>query len=258
MMGLLRALAVVAVFGFAPTVASAEGEAIVSGLSQSRVGITINFDGSEILVYGAVDRSAPAPEGPLDVIVTIEGPTGPRVVRKKTRQFGIWMNGEAAEFDRAPEFYAVTGTRPLAEILDPSQDLLHKISLPTTMRALSAPQQVAEPEAFKEALMRLGRRAGAYVTEEHGVSLTRNVLFRADMVLPANLSEGLFLVRVFLLRDGKVIATEASGIAVHKEGIERVLHRLALDQPAIYGVLSLLMAIFAGWGASAAFGWLRR
>src|SRR5690606_23126137 len=43
-------------------------ETIVAGLSQNRVSITADFDGSEILVYGAVRRDSPPPEGRLDVI----------------------------------------------------------------------------------------------------------------------------------------------------------------------------------------------
>ena len=43
--------------------ATAAPEAIVAGLSQNRVSITADFDGSEILIYGAVKRDAPAPAG---------------------------------------------------------------------------------------------------------------------------------------------------------------------------------------------------
>ena len=36
-------------------------ESIVAGMSQNRVSITADFDGSEILIYGAVKRETPAP-----------------------------------------------------------------------------------------------------------------------------------------------------------------------------------------------------
>ena len=57
-----------------PLPAAAAQEVIVSGLSQNRVSITADFDGSEILIYGAVKRDAPPPEGAMDVIITVEGP----------------------------------------------------------------------------------------------------------------------------------------------------------------------------------------
>ncbi|HEX9859282.1 MAG TPA: TIGR02186 family protein, partial [Paracoccaceae bacterium] len=57
-------------------------EQIVAGLSQNRVSITANFDGSEILIYGAVKRESPAPDNfPLQVIVTVEGPSKAQIVR---------------------------------------------------------------------------------------------------------------------------------------------------------------------------------
>jgi hypothetical protein len=47
-------------------------------------------------------------------------------------------------------------------------------------------------------------------------------------------------------------------ITVRKVGLERWLYRLAFDQPFLYGLMSLGVAVFAGWGASAAFRKLRR
>lgn len=235
----------------------AAAEEVVTGLSQSRVGITVNFDGSEILVFGAVARDIPAPEGALDVIVTIEGPSGPVTVRRKDRVFGIWVNTDAVEVNSAPVFYAVASTRPVEDILSATDDLRHRITLPQMVRAIGVAHQAEDTSLFTDALMRLRTESGAYSGDETGVRLERDVLIRADVQLPANLTEGMFRARVFLLREGKVIALEESLIEVHKEGIERFLHRLALDQPLIYGILSLVLAIAAGWLASAAFSRFR-
>ncbi len=70
------------------------GEQIVAGLSKDNVQITANFDGSSILIYGAIKRDAPDPRTPpLAVIVTVEGPATPVIVRKKEHVAGIWING---------------------------------------------------------------------------------------------------------------------------------------------------------------------
>lgn len=253
----MRRLALIAVAALALAL-PLKAEEIVADLSQSRVGITVNFDGSEIIVYGAVSRDAPAPEGPLDVIVTIEGPSTPVVVRRKSNVLGIWVNTDSVSIDHAPAFYAVASTRPLDEILSLSEDLRYRITLPQTVRTLGVAHDDDDSPDFREALIRLREKSGAYVLGDHQVQLTRNVLIRADVVLPANLTEGMFRARVFLLRGGHVVAQEETAIEVHKEGIERILHRLALDQPLIYGLLSLAVAIFAGWFASALFTWIRR
>lgn len=233
-------------------------ETVVAGLSQNRVAITANFDGSEILVFGAVSRDAPVPEGRLDVIVTIEGPAGPVIVRRKARRVGIWVNTDAVEIDTAPSFYAIATTGPLAEILTETENLRHRISIGQAVRTIGASGQAPDSPVFSEALIRLRRASGAYIVEDGGVTLDRDTLIRADILLPANLTEGIFRARIFLLRDGAVVAQEETAIDVHKAGLERFLHRLALEQPLIYGILSLSLAILAGWMASAVFTWIRR
>ena len=50
-------------------------EEVVAELSQTNVSITTNFTGSEILIFGAVKRAAPAPQdSDLHVIITVAGP----------------------------------------------------------------------------------------------------------------------------------------------------------------------------------------
>jgi uncharacterized protein (TIGR02186 family) len=89
------------------------------------------------------------------------------------------------------------------------------------------------------------------------VSLTDETLFRADVALPANLTEGDYRVRMFLTRGGTVVDFREEVINVRKEGLERFIHNLAHEQPLLYGLLSLLLAVGAGWGASAAFRLIR-
>jgi uncharacterized protein (TIGR02186 family) len=96
----------------------AVAETVVAGLSRDAISITTNFEGSEILIFGAVSRVAPPPEGSeLHVIVTVEGPPRPVTVRRKARRFGIWVNTDAIEVDAAPTFYAVAATGDLDTVL---------------------------------------------------------------------------------------------------------------------------------------------
>jgi hypothetical protein len=47
-------------------------------------------------------------------------------------------------------------------------------------------------------------------------------------------------------------------IDVRKVGLERWLYNLSREQSLVYGLLSLAIAIAAGWLASAAFAMIRR
>lgn len=249
----MRWLAVVLCLMAAPVGA----ESIVAGLSQNRVSITADFDGSEILVYGAVKRDAPAPEGALEVIVTVEGPATPVTIRKKDRRAGIWINTEAVHVDAAPSFYAVATTGPLRSILSDTEDLRYRITLPRVIRAVGSATEAGDPAEFIEALQRIRLEDRRYRVLQGAVEFVEETLFRADIVLPANLTEGEYRVRLFLTRDGRVIDAQDRVVGVRKEGLERFLYNLAIQQPWIYGLLSLVMAAVAGWGASTLFRLVR-
>lgn len=235
----------------------AHAEEIVAGLSQDQVSITANFDGSEILIFGAVNRQAPPPEdSALDVIITVAGPDRPVIVRRKARRFGIWVNTEAAEVDAAPTFYAVASTQPLDDILTATEDLRHRITIPSAIRAVDL--MVNNPGEFSEAVLRIRQDEGLYAQLEGAVTLREATLFDTAIALPANLVEGDYATRIFLLRGGDVVSQYQTEISVRKVGLERIIYNLAHDRPLVYGVLSLTIAIFAGWAASAFFQLIRR
>ncbi|MFA7432902.1 MAG: TIGR02186 family protein [Gemmobacter sp.] len=234
----------------------ARAEEVVAGLSHQRIALTANFDGSEIMVYGAVKRDQPAPEGPLEVIVTVEGPSTPVTVRRKSRVFGIWVNTESVVISRAPSFYAIATTAPFSEILSDTENLRHQISIPRAIRAVGIAAAEDAP-GFTEALVRIRQAEGHYHLDENTVGLAEATLFRADFVLPANLVEGDYRVRIFLTRGGAVVDLLEETILVRKEGLERFLYNLAQDQPLVYGTLALALAVVAALMASAAFRFFR-
>ncbi|CAM3159006.1 conserved hypothetical protein [Paracoccus aminovorans] len=234
-------------------------EQIVAGLSREDVDITTNFDGSEIIIYGAIKRERPIPrDNPLDVIVTVEGPARAVTVRHKERRLGVWVNTGRVGIGSAPSFYVVATTRPLQRILKPEQDQRFRISIPLAMRAFAGNADVPDVVPYTEAFVRLRENADMYRQDDGAVLLAEQTLFRADVRLPANLIEGFYSTRIFLLRDGAVIDSFRAPIEVRKVGLERWLYRLALDRPLIYGIMSLAIAVAAGWGASAAFRLVKR
>lgn len=234
-------------------------ERVVAGLSSDSIAITATFDGSDILIYGAIKREAPVPAGPpLQIVVTVEAPSQPVTVWRKQRRAGIWINAESVEIGSAPGYYAVATTAVLDQILDPEWDSRYRISLSQAMRAFAGQLAVDNAIPFTQALIRLREEGGLYRLDEGSVKLVDQTLFRADVSLPANLIEGSYKTRIFLLRDGQVIDVFIAPIDVRKVGLERWLYRLAFDQPLAYGLMSLAVAVIAGWGASAAFRRLRR
>ncbi len=239
-----------------PTLAGAEE--VVLGLSSDQVSINTSFNGGEILVFGAVKREKPIPDGPpLQVVITVAGPSAPVTVRRKARRFGIWINTEAVNVDIAPSFYAVATSGPLHEVVSNTEDMRYKISIDRAIRSVGAPPAIKDSGAFTEALIRVRGKEGLYQLLENRVAVDQQTLFRTAIDMPANLTEGTYGVRIFLTRAGKVISRYETRIDVRKVGLERWLFTMSRQNPLWYGLMSLAIAIAAGWGASAAFRLVR-
>ena len=232
-------------------------EEVVAGLSRDEVQITANFDGSDILIYGAVKRDSPAASKPMEVIITVSGPEQAVNVRKKAWRFGIWVNASAVEVDEAPSFYAVASTGALKQVLTRTEDLRHRISIPRAIRSVGAPSTVANAAEFTEALIRIRTANNLYQQLDNSVKLYDQTLFSTTIDLPANLVEGPYDTRIFLVRDGIVVDDYETIINVNKVGLERWIYDLAHQKPLVYGLLSLFIAITAGWMASAIFRYIR-
>lgn len=237
----------------------AKAEEVVGALSQNRVSITANFDGSQIFVFGAVKREAPIPAEaePLHVVITVAGPSAPVVVRRKARIFGIWANRDTAVVDEAPSFYAIATTGPLGEIMSETERLRHRVGLDKVVRTVGARSGV-ELEPFLEAVVRIRAAEELYAELSGAIDLRQETLFSTEVTLPANLVEGDYGVRMFLLRGRQVVHVTETSITVQKDGLERLIYTTAHERPLLYGLLSIAVALLAGWLASEAFRLLRR
>lgn len=260
MIGARHLLALLVAAAFPVAAEQSPSERVIAALSQNAVGITADFTGSEIFVFGAIgrDRFPDARDDDLNVIVTVSGPKERVTIRKKSREFGIWVNTQDVEIDEAPSFYAVATTGPLREILSSTADLRYRISVDSAVRLVGESGNVEHPEDFREAVIRLNRAAGVYFENIGDVEMIERTLFNAHFKLPSNIVEGDYVARVYLLREGAVLDMFATAIKVRKVGIERWIYTLAHERAALYGLLSILVALLAGWGASEAFRLLRR
>ncbi|SIS98122.1 conserved hypothetical protein [Roseivivax lentus] len=248
----MRRLLVLMALLLAAALPARAAEDVVLDLSQDEVSISTNFDGSEILVYGAVKREDPIPEdSELDVVITVEGPFVPLTVYRKARVLGVWANTEAVEVDLAPSFYAIATSAPFEEVLSNVEDLRHHVSIPRAIRSVGAPVEVENAQVFTDAVIRIREAGGSYQLKEGSVSVREQTLFSARVQMPANLTEGTYRTRIFLTREGRVVGQLEREIAVRKIGLGRWLFNLAQGQPLIYGILAVVIALVAGWTASA-------
>ncbi len=222
-------------------------EPVIVDLSNHLVAITTGFAGTDVLLFGAADEFG-------DVVVVVRGPLKDIVVHRKSRVLGVWANTASMTFARAPSFYAVAASRPLAEIAPESVLKRHQLGMENL--ALRLPRNLASPNLAAEwraALIRNQQRQGLYAGEVEKVRFLGGRLFRTRFSLPANVPTGDYQVEVYLLRYSEVVGAQITPLQVAKTGLEADIFDFAHQQAPLYGVIAILVALVAGWLGNAIF-----
>lgn len=230
--------------------AQTDVETIQIGLSTDVIEVTADFSGADLTIFGSIENLDPllARQNRYDVIVVLEGPSAPVVVRRKSRVAGMWINTRAIAFENVSESYSVSTTRPAQDITDPKN--YQRLSLgagnlyyePSDKAA--APATIAE---FTDALRTLKIESGAYTERIGGVQFLSQGLFRASLALPANVPIGAHKARAFLFRNGIFVKESNAPLQIGKAGVEQTIFRFAHDHGFYYGLIAVLVALATGW-----------
>jgi uncharacterized protein (TIGR02186 family) len=224
---------------------------LITDLSQARIEIDTTFKGADLLVFGAIQYPAgAAPETTPDIAVVVRGPTEPVTVRKKARVAGIWMNTEAVRFESVPGFYAVSTTRPIDELADDRTTAIYEIGIGNLQLSPASSASAELTRHFEKGLISTKRKAGLFIENPDGVTVTKGVLYSARIAIPATVPVGDYAAEIHLIRKGRVIASSTTPISIGKSGFERWVYVMAQDHSLAYGLAAVAAALFAGWVAS--------
>ena len=234
-------------------------ESVQADVSARNVAVTSSFNGTEIVIFGAVDNSQQpsAESGYYDVLIVVEGVPARIVARRKSNVAGLWLNTSAATFDLVPSYYAIASTRPIEEITPEEFRAAHGVGF-NHLRftpAFGQTQAISSEDLkeFRQAVVRLKRKQGLYVQDQFSVAFIGKSLFRSTIELPANVTVGPFETRVYLFRDEKLLSQYSVRLNLEREGLERVLHGFAFSFPTFYGIMTVAIALAAGLLASTVF-----
>jgi uncharacterized protein (TIGR02186 family) len=210
---------------------------MIADISQNDVAIYSNFNGTQLLIFGA--RNTPG-----DLAVVVRGPEGKIIVRRKERIAGMWMHVEQHKYLGVPLFYAYASTRPLDEISDTQ-------ILPKSLEIGEQPANLTHSEnssdMFDAALRRSLIKKRWWQLPFGGISYFGDSLFKARINLPDTLPGGTYTAEVYLFDQGKLRAAQTIPLHVYKDGIEARLYDSAQKHGLLYGIIAVAMALLGGW-----------
>lgn len=233
---------------------SANAPTLVPDVSQDKVSIRGDFNGAQLLLFGAITY----PPGTrnrdeADIVVVLKGPTQSIVVREKQQIAGIWINAASSEFRSAPGYYAVASSHPVEEIVDDKTADIYELGLDHLQLSPAGAIDSGEINRFVDGLVDLNSRGRLYKNLPNSVEIAGDVLYKARINLPASVPIGEYTAETFLIIDGRVEAAEIKDITIEKTGFGRLITNLSQEYGFFYGLLAVLISVFFGWAAGYAF-----
>ena len=146
--------------------APAHAESLIVSVSNTRITVTPNYDGEELVLFGSVERDENTPpRGGYDIVVTVRGPRGDMVTRRKERTLGIWINRDSREFVAVPTYLGIFSNRPVEAMA--SADTQRRLQLGMTNISLlqhvgTDYADVVASDPFRSAFIRLQTDKGLY------------------------------------------------------------------------------------------------
>jgi uncharacterized protein (TIGR02186 family) len=217
--------------------------------------ITIDFfyHGSSVSIKGESDPG-------VDLVIKITSPEGHQVMKQKGKVAGaLWMNVGELNFENTPDLYRLYSTQRVDVILKPEELTGHMIGYPALRNHVEISPVSSEQERaqwfeefvkFKEA-QKLYTYSFGTISTRPGSNGKQEYFIMTDW--PYQAAPGDYLVSVYAVKNGRVIEQAESKVNVEQVGMVKTLATMAKDKAALYGILSIGIALSAGFGVGVVF-----
>ena len=233
-------------------------ETLVSDFSDDTVEISARFNGTELLLFGAVEW-----EKNDDLIISVTGPRKNITVYKKSKISNIWINSDSIVFKNIPSYYYIAINSPargndklnvLKSVNLGYQNLDFEAENPFNKNIKYFKNTRPNQVKWEDALINKMESSNRWkFLDNNNVKIIKNKLFRLPLDLPDNIMPGIYNVQIIHIRNRKVIAKEISSISVLKTGLEAQIYSFAHNYSMFYGIFAIVFAVFSGYLAAVAF-----
>jgi uncharacterized protein (TIGR02186 family) len=227
-------------------ISPANASPIVADLSNYTISMDAGFNGTRLFVFGARGDSG-------DVVVVIRGENKNYIVRKKEEFAGMWINKDRMKFLDMPNFYAIASSKPLSEMEEEALFTQLGIGENSLSIAPTDLSKIARFNDFEAAFLDYQHEKKLYSEKPEPINFIEETLFKTTIDFSDNIPAGNYTAEIYLLSDGEVVGMQSTPITVVKSGIDAFIYNFAHNSPALYGIVAILLALSAGWGAGRLF-----
>lgn len=214
--------------------------------SHDNIKIDFFYNGEKIGIEGAAEPD-------VDLIVKIASQDGEQTLRKKGKLAGIlWMNIGDITFRRAPNLYFVCSTRKTDEILSKNEADKYMIGYKSLENHIEITPAVDKDEkaALLAEFIKFKESSGLYSSSYGKISTSEREGkegYYMSFDWPYQAPPAKYLITAYSVKNNRVIEKAEAVIIVEQAGIVRTLADMAKNNGAIYGILSIAIALAAGF-----------
>ncbi|TAN42207.1 MAG: hypothetical protein EPN22_12865 [Nitrospirae bacterium] len=234
---------------------------IYSVPASAQLSITANHDNITIdfFYHGSTVSVKGVSEPNTDLIIKISSPEGIETLKQKGKVAGfLWMNTGTLHLKNTPNLYSVHSTKKIEELLSREEADKYLLGYEALEKHadLSPVSGEAEKTKWFEEFIRLKESLSLYKTSSGTISLTpdagrQKYYIKTDW--PYQAPPGDYLVTVYAVKDGNVIEQAGAHVNVEQVGVVRYLSDMAKNSGAVYGIISIVAALGAGFGVGMIF-----
>ena len=246
---LLIALFVLLGLGIYAGQASAELTAIAN---HDRIQIDFFYHGSSVSVRGISDPDT-------DLIIKISSPDGHQELRQKGKVGGLlWMNVGTLNLEKVPSLYFLSSSKKVDEILSKeamTKDVLGYEAVKEHIELTPVKDENEKTKWFNE-FVKYKENSKLYSVASGNITFTKENGKQNYYTLfewPYQAPPGDYIVTVYAVKDNKVIEKAEQKVKVEQAGVVKQLAGMARNNASIYGLLSILAALGAGFGVGLIF-----
>lgn len=241
-----------ALFSFALLQGSAVAGQLTAKANHDHISIGTFYHGSTVSVRGTYEPGT-------DLIIKITAPDGKTALKEKGKTAGfLWMNIDELEFENTPGLYFIRSSQNIDKLVD-SQDankyvlgftaLEHHIGIDKVNNQEEKARWFAEFVKFKEQQKLYAEGGGEITYSNKDGKHTYYTLFD----WPYQAQPGDYTVDVYAVKDGRVVDSAQSMVLVDQAGAVKFLATMAKSNGAMYGIISIVIALLTGFGTGIIF-----
>lgn len=230
--------------------ASAE---LTAKANHDHINIDFFYHGSTVSVSGISDPGT-------DLIIKITSPEEHQTMKEKGKVAGLlWMNVNTLKIENVPNLYSIHSTKKLEDILSSEEMEKHVIGYQALEKHVGMSPVADDKDKAKwfAEFVKFKENSKLYAASSGKIELTEKDGKEKYYILtpwPYQALPGDYTVTVYAVKNKKVVETAEAKVVVEQVGAVKSLAGMAKNNASLYGILSILAALGAGFGVGMVFG----